>query len=233
MTQKTLSTFGDTAPTLTPTDETSPSDQPNDSQIEACDLCGDERPVNGELDGAIERGGRILCADCCGTPVAFEAFCRSCGWRHLVEDEDTEFGRDRARTRVQQERNTHESTYEHICIGPAHDADWREIEPEEVAEEDHPVYLTHIDADGLYIPPQLRGFTSQIVFRTPRATIQMFGTDGLGPYYPLIDKSHFGDPEEILDARNPELAPDRMTIKPQGEEPVEFVVEWGEEVSLQ
>lgn len=84
---------------------------------------------------------------------------------------------------------------------------------------------THIDKDsGLWIPTDLRTFDSQIVFRTPRATIQHFGSGPLDGYYGPIDESHFGDPEEMLDARNPDLAPDRVRIKPQGEDPVELTV---------
>ena len=86
---------------------------------------------------------------------------------------------------------------------------------------------THISDEGLWIPPELREFTSQIVFRTPRGTIQHFqsGGDDLGAYYGLIDESHFGEPETMRDAKNPDLAPDRVSIKPQGEEAVELVVD--------
>lgn len=75
----------------------------------------------------------------------------------------------------------------------------------------------HLDADdGLWIPPRFRQFTGQIVFRTPRATIQHFGDD-LGPYYGLIDESHFGPQDDIVDPKNPDLAPDQVRIAPQGE----------------
>lgn len=79
---------------------------------------------------------------------------------------------------------------------------------------------THLDDDsGLWIPSPLRSFTAQVVFRTPRATIQHFQSDGgdLGPYYGMIDETHFGDPEDLYHCRNPELSPDQVSIKPQGE----------------
>jgi hypothetical protein len=86
---------------------------------------------------------------------------------------------------------------------------------------------THLDEDGLWIPPEFRDYTGQIVFRTPRATIQHFGSSSLDPYYGMIDKSHFGDPEQMRDPRNPELAPNSVKIKPQGEDAVVLDVEMG------
>jgi hypothetical protein len=84
---------------------------------------------------------------------------------------------------------------------------------------------THLDADGLWIPPDLREFDRQIVIRTPKGTIQHFGSGGtLDAYYGLISASDFGAPDTLRDARNPDLAPDRVTIKPEGEEPTELVV---------
>jgi hypothetical protein len=85
---------------------------------------------------------------------------------------------------------------------------------------------THIDPDrGLWIPTDLREFDRQIVFRTPCATIQHFGSTSLDGYYGAIDASHFGDPDDIMDPRNPSLAPDRVSIKPAGEDPVELAVD--------
>lgn len=86
---------------------------------------------------------------------------------------------------------------------------------------------THLGSDGLWIPVDLREFTAQVVFRTPRATIQHFQSGGgeLEGYYGLIDESHFGDPAEMRDPKNPDLAPDSVSIKPQGEDLVTFVVE--------
>lgn len=85
---------------------------------------------------------------------------------------------------------------------------------------------THLDPEcGLWIPPQFREFESQIVIRTPRATIQHFGNPPLDPYYGMVDASHFGDTEEMRDPKNPDLAPDRIRIKPQGEDATELAVD--------
>lgn len=83
---------------------------------------------------------------------------------------------------------------------------------------------THLSEDrGLWIPPELREFTGQIVFRTPRSTIQHFGSD-LDAYYGMIDESHFGALPKIASPQNPELAPDRVSIMPQGEDAQIFEV---------
>ena len=84
---------------------------------------------------------------------------------------------------------------------------------------------THIGESGLFVPQDLREFQGQIVFRTPRSTIQHFGSTDLDAYYGMIQAGDFGKPDQFRDPKNPNLAPDRLTIKPQGEEPVEFVVE--------
>lgn len=88
-------------------------------------------------------------------------------------------------------------------------------------------FETHLGERGLWIPAELRAFTAQIVFRTPRATIQHFQSGGgdLGPYYGLIDESHFGPSEQFGNPKNPGLAPDRVSIKPQGEETVILAVD--------
>ncbi|MFC7204740.1 hypothetical protein ACFQJC_14565 [Haloferax namakaokahaiae] len=84
----------------------------------------------------------------------------------------------------------------------------------------------HIDPKrGLWIPVSLREFDKQVVFRTPRATIQHFGKQPLEGYYGMIDASHFGAAEEIDDPKNSHLAPNRVSIKHAGKEPVEFDVE--------
>lgn len=84
---------------------------------------------------------------------------------------------------------------------------------------------THVGRDGLWIPPALREFTGQVVIRTPRATLQHFGSGPLEPYYGMVDESHFGNLAGIVDPQNPGLSPDTVTIKPQGEPAVEFDVE--------
>lgn len=86
----------------------------------------------------------------------------------------------------------------------------------------------HIGADGLWIPSDLREFDRQIVFRTPRASIQHFTNDAPGEldaYYGMIDASNFGDPDDMLHPKNPELAPNRVSIKPEGEPAQVFPVE--------
>lgn len=83
----------------------------------------------------------------------------------------------------------------------------------------------HIDADrGLWIPAEVRDFEKQIVFRTPRSTLQHFGSTPLDPYYGMIDERSFGDPEDMRDAKNPELAPNQVSIKEQGDDAIVFEV---------
>jgi ribosomal protein S27AE len=91
---------------------------------------------------------------------------------------------------------------------------------------------THLGESGLWIPPELREFQGQIVFRTPRSTIQHFQSGGgqMDGYYGLIDESHFGAPDEFRDPNNPDLAPDRVSIKPQGENAVVLDVDLNAEV---
>lgn len=88
-------------------------------------------------------------------------------------------------------------------------------------------HSTHLTTEGLWIPPDLREFTAQVVIRTPRATIQHFQPGGgeLDPYYGMIDESDFGDPGDMRDPRNPKLAPTTVSIKPQGEEAVTLEVD--------
>jgi|GEM_PF-483321 len=80
----------------------------------------------------------------------------------------------------------------------------------------------HVGSGGLWIPPELREFDSQIVFRTPRSTIQHFESNPLEGYYGMIDESDFGDVE---DPANPGLEPNQISIKPQGEDAMVFDVE--------
>lgn len=84
---------------------------------------------------------------------------------------------------------------------------------------------TYIDEDGLRIPPELRDFDSQFVIRTPRSTIQHFGTKPMEPFYPLVSAKDFGSADEFDDPKNPELAPDKVSFKPQGEDAVTYTVD--------
>jgi|GEM_PF-1391772 len=88
-----------------------------------------------------------------------------------------------------------------------------------------PGRTTHLTDDGLWIPPDLREFESQIVIRTPRGTVQHFGSQPLDPYYGFVDQTSFGDPATMRDPKNPDLGPDRVRIKPQGEDPVTLTVD--------
>lgn len=90
----------------------------------------------------------------------------------------------------------------------------------------------HIGEHGLWIPPELREFTAQVVIRTPRSTVQHFGTQDLEPYFGLIDESDFGDEEELDDPQNPELMPNRVSIKRQGEDAHTFPVETNPDVRV-
>ncbi|MDG5775940.1 ASCH domain-containing protein [Haloarculaceae archaeon H-GB2-1] len=108
---------------------------------------------------------------------------------------------------------------------PRSRAAWRDGRSEDLRP-DGGTRETHIDdRDGLFVPSDLREFDQQVVFRTPRATIQHFGSQPLDAYYGMIDASHFGDPDQMRSAKNPDLAPDVLTIKRQGEEPVRFTVD--------
>lgn len=91
---------------------------------------------------------------------------------------------------------------------------------------------THLGEDGLWIPPELREFDSQVVIRTPRGTVQHFGDGPLDAYYGLVDESAFGEVDEFRDPKNPELAPNRVSIKPQGEDAVTLEVDLNPEVRV-
>lgn len=83
-----------------------------------------------------------------------------------------------------------------------------------------------VSSEGLWIPPAFRDFETQIVIRTPKVTIQHYGSgDGsVGPFYGMIDATHFGLEPNGDKTKNPELAPDRVSLKLQGEEAEEFGV---------
>jgi hypothetical protein len=84
---------------------------------------------------------------------------------------------------------------------------------------------THVGEEGLWMPPSLREFEAQLVIRTPAVTVQYFSSDGeTAAYYPLVRPHHFGPAEAFEHLQNPDLAPDRVRIKPQGEPAVELTV---------
>jgi len=91
--------------------------------------------------------------------------------------------------------------------------------------------VVHVSEDlGLWIPPEFREFEQQLVIRTPRATIQHFGSTPMDAYYGMVDASHFGEVPTRLDTvgnpnQNPHLRPNRVSLKPQGEEATVFEVD--------
>jgi hypothetical protein len=119
--QQTL--FGDSKPT---TDD--PAAEPNSDDDgppeKPCDVCDRTVPLDGKV--ATEYGGQILCKECTSHPVAFEAFCESCGWTR--REEGTEFNRWAVRQLVQQAANSHESE-KRVFESIHHETGWREIEP--------------------------------------------------------------------------------------------------------
>ena len=87
-------------------------------ESEACRVCGDVVPVDGE--NAIERWGGVLCRDCSDEPVAFKATCSSqlCNWTFLAEN--NEFNRGHVETRAHQEANQHERSKAVFDDNPMH-----------------------------------------------------------------------------------------------------------------
>jgi hypothetical protein len=83
---------------------------------------------------------------------------------------------------------------------------------------------TYIDEDGIRIPKEVRDFGSQLVVRTPRSTIQHFGNNPMDPFYPMVSADDFGPADEFRDPKNPDLAPDRVSFKPAGEDAVTYTV---------
>jgi len=86
----------------------------------------------------------------------------------------------------------------------------------------HEAYLD--ETEGLWIPMRFRE-TRQLVIRTPRATIQHFPGDSVEGYHGMIDGSHFGQPEDLFDCRNPDLAPDQVSLKAEGEPAETFTLD--------
>lgn len=84
--------------------------------------------------------------------------------------------------------------------------------------------LSVSDDMGLWLPEDMRDFDRQIVFRTPAMTMQHYRDDALGIHHPLIRPVSFGDTDDMRDPKNPELAPNRVSIKKEGHEPEIFEV---------
>jgi hypothetical protein len=89
-----------------------------------------------------------------------------------------------------------------------------------------PPQETHIDDErGLRIPEELREFDRQIVIRTPSGTIQHFGNNPLDAYYGFVRERDFGNEENLYNVGNPELVPNQVLIKPEGEDPTVLEVD--------
>lgn len=91
-----------------------------------CAVCGATTPADGVAGGI--QGGRLLCADCAGDPVTFEALCLECDWTYTHHD--TEMGRHQARTLVQSEANSHGTATSIDSDDGPHTTVWRELDRE-------------------------------------------------------------------------------------------------------
>lgn len=90
-----------------------------------CASCGELHAADGKNAGV--SGGRFLCKDCSSKPVTFIAECLDCEWTY--ECEDTEFNKYHARTRAQQEGNSHETRKS--FDDESHETVWREVDNEQ------------------------------------------------------------------------------------------------------
>jgi hypothetical protein len=117
--QQTL--FGDSKPIAD--DAAAEPNSDGDPPEKPCDVCGRTVAIDGKV--ATEHGGQVLCKECSSRPVAFEAYCESCGWTR--REEDTEFNRWAVRQLAQQAANSHESK-KRVFESIHHETDWREVE---------------------------------------------------------------------------------------------------------
>lgn len=100
--------------------EEEPSHYPD---IAECDACGQQTVLDGVL--GMEHGGQVLChRGCTREPVAFVAFCASCGreWRF----EGVESDRWASRQLAQSKANSHESS-RRVFELIHHETGWREV----------------------------------------------------------------------------------------------------------
>jgi hypothetical protein len=98
------------------------------AETAACHVCGDTYPLDGEQ--AIERFGNPLCRDCADESVVFVARCQNglCGWSYRVDE--TEFNRGHAKTRAQQEANSHQTRKREFDDDPTHRTTVEEADPD-------------------------------------------------------------------------------------------------------
>jgi len=78
---------------------------------------------------------------------------------------------------------------------------------------------------GLWVPPRFREFGQGVVFRTPRGTVQHYGSRPLDPFYGMVREDDFGSPDDFRDCQNPDLAPNKVSIKLYGEDAETFELE--------
>jgi len=103
-----------------------PSEESADLNVDAvCHVCESGVTLDGEE--AIERFGDVLCRDCADYPVVFVARCNNgfCDWSYRVEE--AEFNRGHAKTRAQQEANSHENRKEMFDDDPMHNTEVEEV----------------------------------------------------------------------------------------------------------
>lgn len=99
-----------------------------------CAECEEWTPADGKQAGVT--GGRFLCVDCIGEPVAFVSECLDCDWSYRRSGRSSD--RYSVKQRVQQEANNHETREKHFESGGSHETVWREVEPTE-RERENPV----------------------------------------------------------------------------------------------
>lgn len=81
-----------------------------------------------------------------------------------------------------------------------------------------------LSEEGLELPEAFQDVDGQLVIRTPRSTIQHFAGGVEGDHYPLIDESHFGDADSFTNPQNPNLAPNTVSLKVEGEDAETYTI---------
>ena len=96
-------------------------------------------------------------------------------------------------------------------------------EAEPVRRADDPLQIEALD--GLELPEGYTGHEGHLVVRTPTSTVQIMQSGGgaLGQYLGSINQRHFD--EDAYDLRNPELLPDKVSLKKYGEDAEVFAVD--------
>ncbi|WP_058365220.1 hypothetical protein [Haloparvum sedimenti] len=81
-----------------------------------------------------------------------------------------------------------------------------------------------VDTDGLHLPDRYAEHEGGLVVRTPRSTIDHRSRSAGSACYGLVGPTDFRHAEDLIDPRNPKLAPDRVSLKRYGEEAETFRV---------